>query len=174
MTSSAVVPFALVTALTGCLTAGARLSPAISGCYRVKAGDWTHVHARVTGFRALPDVIALDTARLGRILVPNSWRLNDPPSTNRATLNLYMPPWRWYGDTLQFDLLSSPHPVGNDSVIVVLSGWGGSVTVYLERQTDGFAGTGFFAPHIDPGKVPGIRFHLRPGACPSGLNEGFS
>jgi hypothetical protein len=162
-----------VLVLTGCFGIGARLSPAVSGCYRVEPHEWSSRHAGITGFRRLPEVIALDTARFGRILVPNSWRLNDPPNINRASLALYLPPWRWHGDTLQFDPLSTPHPVANDSVIVAFSGWGGTVTAFLERQSDGFSGIGIFSPQVDPARVPGVRIRLRPGTCPSDLSEAF-
>jgi hypothetical protein len=160
--------------LAGCFAAGARLSPAVSGCYRVEPEEWSRMHAGITGFRRLPEVIALDTARLGRILVPNSWRLNDPPNTNRASVGLYIPPWRWHGDTLQFDLQSSPHAMANDSIILAFRGWSGTVTAYMERQSAGFAGIGFFSPQVNPGRVRGVNIRLRPGSCPSDLSEALA
>lgn len=159
--------------LSGCLSVGGHLSPSVSGCYRVHADEWSDRHAQTTGFRALPEIVALDTARLGRILVPASWRVNDPPNTNRATLDLDIAPWHWTGDTLWVDPEGIRHPMQQDSVIITFIGWGGKMTTYLERREQSFAGIGFFTPQIDPGQIRGIPVLLRPSSCVSDLMEGW-
>jgi hypothetical protein len=158
-------------AMVACFGPGARLSPELAGCYRVEAREWSASHSRVTGFRELPPVIALDTARLGRVLVPTRWRLADPPNYNSASLSLYILPWRWTGDSLIFDRYSSPHPLHSDSVIVAFRGWGGSMTAYLERQGEDLAGYGVFSPLQRPEDVPGIRVRLYRTTCPPDLGE---
>ena len=155
----------------GCFAGNISLSPEVAGCYRVVAADWSTDHKRVTGIRALPPVIALDTAGFGRVLVPTSWRVADPPNWNRAGLSLYSQPWRWSGDTLRFDHLDRAHALGNDSVIVSFTGWGGAMTTFLARQGDGFEGYGFVGPQIDARLIRGILVRLRPGGCASDMGE---
>jgi len=164
----------LIAALAGltCFGPGARLSPQVVGCYRVSARAWSAAHARITGFGSLPDVIALDTARLGRILVPQSWRVGGPNS-NTASLHLYLPPWRWEGDSLVFDRYSRPHAIANDSVILRFSGWGGTLTAFLERRGESFEGYGFLEPQQLARHVPAVRVRLERADCPSDLGEGL-
>jgi hypothetical protein len=157
--------------LVACFGPGARLSPELAGCYRVEAQEWSIAHSRVTGLRELPLIVALDTARLGRVLVETRWRLADPPNYNSASLSLYIAPWHRTGDSLVFDRYSSPHALPSDSVIVALRGWGGSMTAYLERQGEGLAGYGFFSPLQRPEDVPGIRVRLYRTTCPPDLGE---
>jgi hypothetical protein len=153
----------------GCMGPGPKLSPSVVGCYSVDAREYTSVHAAITGFRALPRIIALDTAYGGRVLVPKAWRAADPPNINSAQLTLESLPWRVIGDYIVFDQYSGPHQLGADSVIVTLRGWGGSMAMFLAREDDGFSGLGAFQPLMKPEDAPAISIRLRPAACPNDL-----
>lgn len=153
----------------GCFGPGPSLSPSVVGCYSVEARDYTSVHAAITGFRALPQIVALDTAYRGRVLVPRAWRAADPPNVNSAGLTLYSYPWKVVGDYVVFDDRSRLHELGGDSVTVTLRGWGGAMTIFLARDGDGFSGLGGFQPLMKPEDAPAISVRLRRAACPNDL-----
>ena len=154
---------------TGCFGPGPSLSPAVIGCYAVEASDYGSTHAAITGFDALPEVMALDTAYRGRVLVPKAWRTADPRHMPSASLTLYSHPWKVVGDYIVFDHRSRTHELGADSVIVTLRGWGGAMTMFLAREGDGFSGLAGFGPLMKPEDVPAIPVRLRPAASPNDL-----
>ena len=153
----------------GCMRAGPKLSPDVAGCYSVEATDYSDTHAAVTGFRALPRIVALDTSYGGRVLVPKAWRAADPPNINSAVLTLESYPRKVVGDYIVFDRYSRVHALAGDSVIVTLRGWGGAMGLFLAREDDGFSGLGAFQPLMRPEDVPPIRVRLRQAPCPNDL-----
>ena len=156
----------------GCMGPGPKLSPAVAGCYAVTSNEYTSTHAAITGFSALPRVIALDTARLGTVLVPNEWRMANGRNVNSASLTLYGFDWQTIGDYIMFDQRSRQHALGADSVIVILRGWGGAMHLHLARDGDGFSGLAGFAPLMKPEDAPAITVRLRPAVCPNDLAQG--
>ncbi len=157
---------------TGCAGPGPSLSPSVIGCYAVEANDYTSDHAAITGFHALPEIVALDTAYRGRVLVPQSWRMADPRNTNAAGLSLYSYPWKVIGKYVVFDNRSREHELGADSVTLTLRGWGGAMKIFLARDGDGFSGLGGFQPLMRPEDAPAIFVRLRPAACTKDLTPG--
>lgn len=154
---------------TGCFGPGPSLSPAAIGCYAVESSAYGSTHAAITGFDALPEIIALDTAYRGRVLVPKAWRTADPRHMPSAGLSLYSYPWKVVGDTIMFDHRSRTHELGADSVIVTLRGWGGAMTMFLARDEDGFSGLAGFEPRMRPEDARAIPVRLRRAACPNDL-----
>lgn len=154
---------------TGCFGPGPSLSPAVIGCYAVEASAYGSRHAAITGFDALPEIIALDTAYRGRVLVPKAWRTADPRNMSSAGLTLYSYPWKVVGDSIVFDQRSRIHELGADSVIVTLRGWGGAMTMFLARDAEGFSGLAGFEPRMIPEDARAIPVRLRPAACPDDL-----
>lgn len=147
----------------GCLPAGPRLSPAVAGCYAVH-GQLTPEQSRVTGFKRLPDVIALDTTEFGRILVPDGWKHADRPAVNQGTLEVFSYDWSVQGDSLLL-APSKPHALGADSIIVRFAGWGGELVTYLERDAAGFRGAGFLYPRQLAAGMRSVPVELRPSGC---------
>lgn len=147
-----------------CVGSVATLSPEAAGCYRIFPSGWSATHSRVTGLRSLPPMIALDTAYLGRIIVPESWR-DQQGRGCWASLDLYSLPWEWLGDWLVFDSYSAKHALANDSAIVTFRGWGGFVVAYLERRETRYEGWAFFGPRPLADSIPGIRILLERSEC---------
>lgn len=153
--------------VAGCalFAAGPSLSPRLAGCYSVEAPSYGAAHAAITGFRALPSRIILDTAYRGRVRVPRWWRLADSPRGNMAGLRLEGRHWVVRGGAVYFDPYERLHTLGADSIIVAFSGWGGTMSAYLERTANGFTGFAAFAPTMNAAEVPAVRVTLRSATC---------
>jgi hypothetical protein len=170
VTSASAWTCALGLVLHGCIGPGPRLSPELAGCYRLTTTEWSREHARVTGLPALPDVIALDSAFLGRVLLPASWSLADPRHERTATLFLAVSPMIDVGDSIIFDRYDRPRALGRDSIIVVIRSRVGAISAFLERDGRGFSGQAVITPRemIRRGRRQ-IGVRLDPASCPSDL-----
>ena len=148
--------------------------PAAVGCYDLQVTGWSQAAASVTGFGTPPAYVALDstpgTQAECRVLVPRTWRLADAPNANRASCSSWSRPFRRLTDSLLFERPSraSPaHRLAGDSLIITISGWGGSLTGYLAPAADGYRGLGQVAPRQLAQAVGPLTLQLLRRTCDS-------
>ena len=168
MTTRSIVLAGAVLA-SSCAIRGPTLDPKALGCYTVESHGWSAQAASVTGFRALPRTLVLDSSFVAeggrRVILPAAWEFQGS-RRNGANWDNTAVSWMRIDDSIiTVPSASAFHDLSGDSIIVRWRGWGGGLTAFLAPTAYGYRGLAQLDPRQLAKGAPTIVVELHSTAC---------
>jgi hypothetical protein len=147
------------------------LDPKALGCYTVESHGWFAQAASVTGFRALPRTLALDSGFVvegrRRVILPAEWQFQGSRRNGASWDNTWSTWMRVDDSIITVPSARAFHDLSADSIIVSWRGWGGGLTAFLAPTVYGYRGLAQLDPRQLARGAPTIFVELHRTACSS-------